>query len=158
MSGTEITVVGNITGDPELRYTATGTACCVFSVAVNQRKFNKLTDKWEDGETSYHRVTAWRYLAENCAESLHKGDRVVVAGELAERHWSDNEGQKRSAWGVTARAIGPDLSYATAKVAKMARTGRNDVPPDDPWHSATATRPPGGENAAGGFVDDEPPF
>lgn len=153
--GTAITVVGNLTGDPELRYTPTGTACVVLVVAVNARRYDKLTDKWTDGETSFYRVTGWRSLAENAAESLHKGDRVVVSGEISQRHWEDSAGEKKSAWNVTAAAIGPDLTYATAKVTKMART-RGEVAPDDPWSTGARERPVAA--TAGGPHDEEPPF
>lgn len=137
-----ITVVGNLTGDPELRFTANGTACAVLNVAFNPRWYDKTTAAWKDGDPSFHRVTVWRELAENVAESLHKGDRVVVSGTLSQRHW-EQDGEKKSAWGVTADAVGPDLSYAQAAVRKMQRTRAGEAPPDDEWSSATRERPAG---------------
>lgn len=150
-----ITVIGNLTDAPELRFTASGAAVAKFTVAVNPRHFDKQANEWKDGEPSYYRCTAWRALAENIAESLTRGTRVVVAGDLKERRWKDDKepDKTRSAWEVTVDAIGPDLSYAQATVRKMARTARGDVPPDDPW--ATASREP---VPAGAGASDEPPF
>lgn len=123
-----------------MRFTPAGIACAALTVAYNPRTYDRDAAAWKDGEPSFYRVTAWRQLAENVAESLRKGDRVVVTGVLAERHW-EADGKKQSAWGVTADAIGPDLAYATASVKKMARSPGGDVPPDDAWSSATRERP-----------------
>jgi single-strand DNA-binding protein len=136
---TPLTIVGNLTADPELRFTTAGVACCALTVAVNPRTYDKDKGEWRDGEPAFHRVTAWRALGENVAESLRKGDRVIVTGALTQRHWDDN-GQSRSAWNVTADAVGPDLSYAQAKVTKTTRVGK-DTAPDDPWATASTTRP-----------------
>lgn len=153
---TPLTVVGNLTADPELRFTPTGAACCALTVAVNPRTYDKTTNEWKDGEPAFHRVTAWRQLAENVAETLHKGDRVIVTGGLSQRHWTDDQNQARSAWNLTADAIGPDLTWATAKVTKAGRAGRSDVPPDDAWASASTTRP--ADAAAAAPFESEPPF
>lgn len=138
----QVTVVGNLTDTPELRFTPSGAAACKFTVAVNPRTFDKAANEWKDGEPSFYRCTAWRQLAENIAETLTKGHRVIVTGEQAQRSWDDkNEpGKKHYAWEVTADAVGPDLSWATATVKKMAR-GRDEVPPDDPWATGSRTRP-----------------
>lgn len=147
MSSTPITVVGNLTDDPELRFTPSGTAVVKFSVAVNHQKLNRETNTWEDAGTDFHRVTAWQHLAENIAATLQKGARVVVFGELAQRHWEDEKTkEKRSAWEVTARAVGPDLTFATAVVTKTAKKG-GATAPDDPW--ATASKQPPAAAAAG---------
>jgi single-strand DNA-binding protein len=130
-SNTPITIVGNIGVDPEMRYTTGGNAVTSFNVAVPQRKYDKQTSKWEDIGTTWYRCTCWRQLAEHCAESLTRGSRVIVVGTLASRAWEDKEGNKRETWEITADAIGPDLTYATASVK---RTARDTVPmPDDPW-------------------------
>lgn len=159
MNQTTITIVGNLTDDPELRFTPNGTAVASFSVAVNPRRYDATAGAWKDGEPAFHRVAAWRHLAEHIVESLHKGDRVIVAGTLAQRHWEDEKtGEKRSAWQLTADVVGPDLTYAIALVTKAQRTVRGDVAPDDPWASASPVRPPGAAAGGGGFPDDEPPF
>lgn len=107
-----ITIVGNLTDDPELRFTPSGNACAKFTVALNRKNFNTETKKWEDAGSDFHRVTAWRLLAENIVESLKKGDRVIVQGMLKSSTFEDNEGNKRTYWEVTADAVGPDLMFA----------------------------------------------
>lgn len=116
---TPITLVGNLTGDPELRFTAQGVAVGNFSVAVNRKTFNQGTKRWEDAGTDFHRVTVWRSLAENVAESLKRGDRVIVQGTLESSVYETKEGEKRTSWEVTAYAVGPDLMFATADVKKV---------------------------------------
>lgn len=149
MSGqTTITVVGNVTDDPDLRFTPDGTACCVITVAVNPRRFDRTSQQWVDGEPSFHRVTVWRQLGENVAESIAKGARVIVTGTLAQRHWTTDTGEKRSAWGITADAVGAELSFATAAVKRMSRAGGREVAPDDPWASASKERPAPHDEAA----------
>jgi len=143
-----ITIVGNLTADPELRFTPAGVAVAALTVAVNPRFYDRDAAEWKDGEPSFYRVTVWRTLGENVAESLHKGDRVLVAGTIAQRIWEKPDGEKRSTFEVTAEAIGPDLTYAQAAVKKMTRSRGGDVAPDDPWANASRTRP----------ADDEPPF
>lgn len=124
-----IAFVGNLTDDPELRFTPQGVAVVKFGVAVNERRLNRETEKWEDGNVSFFQVSAWRQLAENIAESLKKGARVVVTGVLRQRSY-EKDGQTRYVWEVTADAVGPDLAYATATVKKMTRGGAGR---DDPW-------------------------
>lgn len=137
MSDLSVTIVGNLTDEPELRFTPQGTAVCRFQIAHNPRKPDG-QGGWTDGEPTFLPCTAWRQLAENIAESLPKGSRVIAHGNLRTERW-EKDGQKHSRIVFDVRAIGPELSYATAKVQKMART--NDVAPDDPWTTASKTRP-----------------
>jgi single-strand DNA-binding protein len=128
---TSVTVVGNLTDDPELRFTPGGTAVANFRVAVTPRV--READGWKDGETSYFRINAWRQLGENAAESLSKGHRVVVIGRLKTRSWQTPEGEKRSAVEIDADEVAPSLKWATAKpqrIGKPASSGQfNDEPP-----------------------------
>jgi len=137
---TQIAIVGNIGADIEMRYTPSGNAVASFNVAMAHRKYDKETGKWADAGTTWYRVNAWRDLAEHCAESLARGNRVIVIGSLAARAWEDKDGNKRETWEITADAIGPDLTYATAVIK---RTARDTAPmPDDPWaEPATAQEP-----------------
>jgi single-strand DNA-binding protein len=151
-----VAVVGNLTGEPEMRFTPAGVAVARFTVAVNERTFNKDSAKWEDGNASFYRCTAWRGLAENVVESLPKGTRVVMCGELRQRSWRNDAGDLVSMWEVTVDAIGPDLSYATAAVKKMSRSSRDEVPPDDAW--ATGSREPVAAGVGQVPDDAEPPF
>lgn len=140
MNSVPITVVGNLTDNPELRFTASGAAACRFSVAVNPRTFDKDTQQWKDGDPSYFRCNAWGRLAETIADCLHKGHRVVVAGVLAERHWNDAKtGEKRSGWEVTADAVGAELTFQRVEVTRAARL--MDRAPDDAWDTASRERP-----------------
>jgi single-strand DNA-binding protein len=128
---TTVTVVGNLTDDPELRFTPGGTAVANFRVAVTPRV--READGWKDGETSYFRINAWRQLGENATESLSKGHRVVVIGRLKTRSWETPEGEKRSAVEIDADEVAPSLKWATAKpqrTSKPASSGQfNDEPP-----------------------------
>ena len=112
-----ITILGNITRDPELRFTPSGTAVVGFGLAVNRNVQNKNSGEWQS-EVDFFNVTAWYKLAENCAESLSKGDRVLVSGRLSQDSWEDKEGQKRSTVKVIANIIGPSLEFATCKLEK----------------------------------------
>jgi len=134
MADTHVTLTGNLTDDPELRFTPTGAAVASFRVAVTPRV--KDGDTWRDGDTSFFRVNAWRDLAEHLTESLSKGARVIVVGQLKARSWETPEGEKRSAVEVTAEEVGPSLRWATATVERASRTGTakrsgdfNDEPP-----------------------------
>jgi single-strand DNA-binding protein len=122
-----VTVVGNMTRDPELRYTPSGAAVAKFGLAVNRSYTNRAGEKVED--TSFFNVNAWRQLAENVAESLTVGTRVVVSGRLQSRSWETEDGQKRSVVEIEADEIGPSLRWATAAVTKTTRGGPGD------WHS-----------------------
>ena len=118
----QVVIVGNLTDDPELRYTPNGAAVVKFRVAVN-RRYQDQAGQWKDGETSYFTVNGWRTLAENVAESLSRGSRVVVVGRLQMRSWETQEGEKRTVVEIEADEIGPSLRWATAKVEKQARQG-----------------------------------
>src|SRR6266516_805995 len=163
---TIITVVGNLTADPELRFTPSGAAVANFTVASTPRMFDRQTNEWKDGEALFLRCNIWRQAAENVAESLTRGTRVIVSGRLKQRSFETKEGEKRTVIELEVDEIGPSLRYATAKVNKGARGssgggfgasgssgGYNNAPADDPWGSA----PPAGQ-AAGAGLSDEPPF
>jgi len=139
MSNT-MTVVGNLTGDPELRFTQAGTAMLTGSIADNRRY--QVNGEWQE-ETSYLNFVAWRELAENGAASLTKGMRVVVTGRLQQRTWEDKDGNKRVSYDLVVDEIGPSLRFATATVTKNARGEAPAVPAN------VATDPP---------LSDEPPF
>jgi single-strand DNA-binding protein len=135
MPDTTTTIVGNLTEHPELRFTQGGAPVANFTIAVTPRV--REGDQWKDGETSFLRVTAWRQLAEHAADSLSKGDRVLVYGTLRQRSWETPEGERRSAVEVQAEELGPSLRWATAKPERANRT------------AATST---------GGQFNDEPPY
>lgn len=141
LNSTVITVVGNLTDNPELRFTPSGVAMARFTVAVNPRVFDKATGEWRDGDASFYNCTAWRQLAENTAQSLTRGIRVIVTGTIAQQRWETDQGEKRSTYAVTAEAVGPDLSYATATVRKAVRSGNDTTGTDDPWATASPNRP-----------------
>ena len=121
---TQITVIGNLTADPELRFTPSGAAVANFTVASTPRQFDRQSNEWKDGETLFMRCSVWREAAENVAESLQRGARVIVSGRLVSRSWEDKEtGQKRSVMEMQVDEVGPSLRYATAKVTKTQRGG-----------------------------------
>ena len=121
------TILGNLTRDPELRFTPNGTPVASFGIAVNRNIKNKDSGEWET-QVSFFNVTAWYKLAENCAESLNKGDRILVSGRLSQDSWEDKEGQKRSAVKVIADVIAPSLEFASCKIEKnpKAESGVSD--------------------------------
>ena len=123
MSENTVTLVGNLTDDPELRFTAQGAAVANFRIAVSKRIRDPQTNEWKDGDTSFFRVNVWRQLAENVAESLTRGTRVIVTGTLKMRQWETQEGEKRSVVEVVADEIGPSLRWATAQVERTDRSG-----------------------------------
>ena len=150
MSGEPLmTIVGNATGDAELRYTPSGAAVAAFNVAVTPRV--KKGDAWEDGQTTFFRCTAWREMAESCAESITKGMRLIVHGRFKTREY-EKDGQTRNSIEIEVDEVGPSLRYATARVQKMQRSGGGHPPADDPWSSAV----PAG--SAGSSAQSEPPF
>jgi len=118
---TVITVVGNLTDDPELRFTPSGAAVASFTVASTPRSFDKNTNEWKDGDALFLRCSIWRQAAENVAESLTKGMRVVVQGRLRQRSYETREGEKRTVVELDVEEVGPSLKYATAKVTKASR-------------------------------------
>ena len=159
---TTVTVIGNLTADPELRFTPSGAAVASFTVASTPRTFDRQSGEWKDGEALFLRCNIWRQAAENVAESLTRGARVIVNGRLKQRSFETREGEKRTVVELDVDEIGPSLRYATAKVNKVSRgTGGggfgsgsgsgSSAPPDDPWGSA----PPAG---SGGGYAEEPPF
>jgi single-strand DNA-binding protein len=166
---TVITVVGNLTADPELRFTPSGAAVANFTVASTPRTFDRQSGEWKDGDALFMRCNIWRDAAEHAAESLTRGMRVVVQGRLRQRSFETKEGEKRTVVEMEVDEVGPSLRYATAKVNKAARGtgggggggfgssgggggGGGSAPADDPWGSA-----PAASSGGGGFAD-EPPF
>jgi single-strand DNA-binding protein len=158
---TLITVVGNLTADPELRFTPSGAAVASFTVASTPRTFDKQSNEWKDGEALFLRCSIWRQAAENVAESLQRGMRVVVTGRLQQRSYETREGEKRTVIEMQVDEVGPSLKYATAKVNRTQRgsagggsfggdSAGGSAPADDPWASS-------GPAASSGF-SDEPPF
>jgi single-strand DNA-binding protein len=158
---TMVTVIGNLTADTELRFTPSGAAVASFTVASTPRTFDRQSGEWKDGEALFLRCNIWRQAAENVAESLTRGARVIVNGRLKQRSFETREGEKRTVVELDVDEIGPSLRYATAKVNKVSRGSGSaggfgsgngpSAPPDDPWGSA----PPAG---SGGGYADEPPF
>jgi single-strand DNA-binding protein len=165
---TIITVVGNLTADPELRFTPSGAAVANFTVASTPRQLDKQSGEWKDGEALFLRCNIWRQAAENVAETLTRGSRVIVSGRLKQRSYETREGEKRTVVELEVDEVGPSLRYATAKVNKVSRgsggggfggggggysgggSGSGGAPADDPWGSAPA--------AGSGGMDEEPPF
>jgi single-strand DNA-binding protein len=117
---TNVTIVGNLTKDPELRFTPTGQASATFAVAVNRRWQNRQTNPWEEA-ASFFDVVAWGTLAENLADSVRRGDRAVVEGRLDQRSWENNQGKKRSKIEITANEVAPSLRWATAEITRTQR-------------------------------------
>ena len=177
---TVITVIGNLTGDPELRFTPSGAAVANFTVASTPRTFDRQSNEWKDGDTLFMRCSIWREAAENVAESLTKGMRVIVQGRLVQRSYETREGEKRTVVELQVDEIGPSLRYASAKVTRAQRSGGGgggfgggggygggassggasgggcssgggQQQSDDPWATA-------GPASSGGSFSDEPPF
>jgi single-strand DNA-binding protein len=165
---TVITVVGNLTADPELRFTPSGAAVASFTIASTPRTFDRATNEWKDGDALFLRCSVWRQAAENVAESLQRGMRVVAQGRLKQRSYETREGEKRTVVEMEVDEVGPSLRYATAKVNRTQRgsssgggfgasgssgSDAGGAPAaDDPWGSA-----PPASSGGGGFAD-EPPF
>jgi single-strand DNA-binding protein len=168
---TTITVIGNLTDDPELRFTPSGAAVAKFRVASTPRFMDRQTNEWKDGEPLFLTCNVWRQAAENVAESLQRGARVIVSGRLRQRSYETRDGEKRTVIELEVDEIGPSLRYATAKVQKMSRSGgggggfgsgggNNQGGGggnfEDPW--ATAAPASSASGSGGGNFDDEPPF
>lgn len=130
MNTTQITIIGNVGQEPELRYTPTGTAVATLSVAVAQRRFDRESGGWQDKGTTWYRVNIWRDMAEHVAATVKRGMRVIVVGSLESRDWTNGD-KSGTAWEISADGIGPDLAFATADVRRAARD--TVPPPDDPW-------------------------
>ena len=152
---TPITVVGNLTADPELRFTPSGAAVANFTVASTPRTFDRQSNEWKDAETLFMRCSVWREAAENVAESLTRGTRVVVSGRLVSRSWEDKEsGQKRSVMEMQVDEVGPSLRYATAKVTKTQRSGGGQGGGN--WSGGAQQGNFGGGQAASGAPQSDP--
>jgi single-strand DNA-binding protein len=163
---TQITLIGNLVDDPQLRYTPTGQAVASFRVASTPRFMDRTTNEWKDGDSLFLSCNVWRQAAENVAESLQRGTRVIVSGRLRQRSYETKEGEKRTVYEVEVDEVGPSLRNASAKVVKSTRAtggagpgsqggygggsagGSASRPADDPWTSDAADT---------GFTD-EPPF
>ncbi|SJM66958.1 single-stranded DNA-binding protein [Gulosibacter sp. 10] len=185
---TIITVVGNLTADPELRYTPNGFAVANFTIASTPRQFDRQSNEWKDGESMYLRASVWREYAENVAATLTKGQRVIAQGKLKQRNYETREGEKRTAFELDIDEIGPALRYATAQVTRTTGGGgqvgggqqrapqqqmqQQRPPANEPWGGGGQS---GGGQSSGGFggggggwaapgagpsggFDDEPPF
>ena len=150
---TVITVVGNLVDDPELRFTPSGAAVANFRIASTPRTFDRQTNEWKDGDALFLSCSVWRQAAENVAESLTKGMRVVVQGRLKQRSYEDREGQKRTVVELEVEEVGPSLKYATAKIARVQRNSGGGggygggQGGDDPWASNPGQ---GGQSAPAG--------
>ncbi|SHN46865.1 single-stranded DNA-binding protein [Cryptosporangium aurantiacum] len=165
---TVITLVGNLVDDPELRFTPSGAAVAKFRLASTPRTYDRQSGEWKDGESLFLTCNVWRQAAENVAESLQRGMRVIVQGRLRQRSYETREGEKRTVFEVEVDEVGPSLRSATARVNKTTRGGGGSssggygssgggntgggAPADDPWAVAT----PAG--SGGGSFSDEPPF
>ena len=154
-NGNSVTLVGNITRDPELRFTPTGQATATFGLAVNRRWQNRQTQEWEEA-TSFFDVVCWREMAENASESLSRGARVIVTGRLEQRSWESAEGEKRSKIEVVADEIGPSLRWASAQITKNERRGPGGDGGAPSRGTGRSQAPQGG--ASGGYGYDEEPF
>lgn len=168
---TVITVIGNLTDDPELRFTPSGAAVANFTVASTPRTFDRQTSEWKDGETLFLRCSVWRQAAENTAESLQKGMRVIVQGRLVSRSFETREGDKRTVNELQVDEVGPSLTWATAKVTRASRSGggggygssggnsgggnSGGAPAGDPWGSQGGGNS-GGSSSGGGAPANDP--
>jgi len=181
---TVITVVGNLVDDPELRFTPSGAAVANFRIASTPRTFDRQTNEWKDGEALFLSCSVWRQAAENVAESLQRGMRVVVQGRLKSRTYETREGEKRTVFEIEVEEVGPSLKYATAKVTRTTRQGGGggysggggqSAPQggNDPWATPAPSQQGGGGGFSGGggqaapagdpwgapgVSSDEPPF
>ncbi len=166
---TPITLIGNLTADPELRFTPSGAAVANFTVASTPRTFDRQTNEWRDGDAMFLNCAVWRQAAENVAESLQKGMRVIVQGRLKSRSYETREGERRTVFEIDVDEIGPALRYATAKVSRNPSGGgapRDSAGPaggvgDDPWASGGSSgtnRPQPSADPWATPQTDEPPF
>jgi single-strand DNA-binding protein len=156
-NGNHISITGNITRDPELRFTPTGQANASFGVAVNRRWQNRQTNEWEEA-TSFFDVVCWSTLAENVAQSLSRGSRVVVSGRLDQRSWENQEGEKRSKVEIIADEVAPSLRWATVKIEKNERRSPDGASAPSRDGAAVSSRPVPNEAPAGYRSEDEEPF
>ena len=172
---TQITIAGNLVDDPELRFTPSGQPVAKFRVASTPRFLDKNTNEWKDGDSLFLTCNVWRQAAENVAESLTRGTRVIVSGRLRQRSYETKEGEKRTVYEVEVDDVGPSLRNASAKVNKIARTGSGGDGSYGGGQRSSGGRPSGGQGSAGagggggggdtdpwasdgGSYSDEPPF
>jgi len=177
---TVITLIGNLVDDPELRFTPSGAAVAKFRIASTPRYMDRQTNEWKDGESLFLSCNVWRQAAENVAETLQRGMRVIVQGRLKQRSYETREGEKRTVFEVEVDEVGPSLRNATAKVTKTSRSGGGfgggsgsaggavgGQPADDPWATPAAQSAPQGGGSwgnapagggGGGGFSEEPPF
>jgi single-strand DNA-binding protein len=168
---TIITVVGNLTADPELRYTQNGLPVANFTIASTPRSFDRQANEWKDGEALFMRASVWREFAEHVAGSLTKGMRVVATGRLKQRSYQDREGNNRTAIELEVDEIGPSLRYATAQVTRAASSGgsggggsfgggqqqsRPQVQADEPWATPGSSAPDAWSAPGTSYGDDTP--
>jgi len=163
---TVITVVGNLVDDPELRFTPSGAAVANFRIASTPRTFDRQSNEWKDGDALFLTCSVWRQAAENVAESLQKGMRVVVQGRLKSRQYETREGEKRTVFEIDVDEVGPSLKYATAKVTRTTRSGgdgggysggsSSGGGQQDPWASSAPSGSQGGSNQGGGAPAQDP--
>ena len=144
---TPVTLVGNLTDEPELKFTEGGAALAKFTIAVTPRSFDRTSNQWKDGTTAFYRCAAWRTLAEHIAESLKKGSRVVASGRMRQHDWVTTEGEKRSMLAVEVDDIGASVRFTTVTV-NAKRATSNSPAGDDPWNTANGASKEG----------EEPPF
>jgi single-strand DNA-binding protein len=158
MADNTVTIVGNVTRDPEVRYTAGGQANATFGVAVNRRWMNRQTNDWEE-RTSFFNVVCWREMAENVAESIGKGTRVVVTGRLEQRSWETEQGEKRTVVEIAADEVAPSLRWATATVNRNERRGGDGGGPGGGGGGRAPSPGPSGGGASTSYDDfGEEPF
>ncbi|GAB2508499.1 single-stranded DNA-binding protein [Paramicrobacterium agarici] len=164
---TVITVVGNLTADPELRYTQSGLAVANFTIASTPRTFDRQSNEWKDGEALFLRASVWREFAEHVAGTLTKGSRVIAQGRLKQRSFETREGEKRTVIELDVDEIGPSLRYATAQVTRAQSSGggqgrsqASSYQNDEPWAPAAPSPSQGGGDgwATPGSYGDETPF
>lgn len=157
---TIITVVGNLTADPELRYTQTGLAVANFTIASTPRIFDRASNEWKDGEALFLRASCWREFAEHVAGSLTKGSRVIATGRLKQRSYDDRDGNKRTTIELEVDEIGPSLRYATAQVTRASGGGgggrSQGAVADEPWAASGPASSGDVWNAPGNYTDETP--
>ena len=173
---TIITIVGNLVDDPELRFTPSGAAVANFRIASTPRTFDRQSNEWKDGDALFLSCSVWRQAAENVAESLQRGMRVVVQGRLKSRQYETREGEKRTVFEIDVDEVGPSLKYASAKVTRTTRSGGgfggqqgesrgSSASGEDPWATPAPQSGGGGSSSGGsdpwaapGVASEEPPF
>ena len=166
---TTLTVVGNVTKDPDLKFLPSGVAVVSFTIASSRRVFDRDRNEWKDGDTLFMRCSAWRHLAEHIGDTLTKGTRVIASGRLSQRDYEDNQGVQRTITELNVEEIGPSLKYATATVKKAARAAAGGEPPHpgDRGNAGSGgwgqTAPSGGDQwggtgSWGAGNGEEPPF